>query len=322
MRAAIALAIVFGWVMPAHAGNDVGVVVIGHGAELSLISAHFEEWLGKHGRTVVPAPIPPAAITEIVDCFALEHPSCARNAVDGQTKASTIVIVRVAEKQGATREIALTVYWFDKGHAAIVEHARCERSSNTSLSSTTDTIMTKLARAALGALGHVNFRSSPPGARITIDGTSVGVTPLDWELPVGKHAIRMTLDKHEPQQRPVTVRADATEVVKMSLDASTDHVRSKNRDSVLLRVVPVTAMGAGAAAIILGGVLIAIDQNDDRRAPPIVRNSAPTGAVISVVGAAVAGAGAYLWFRRPEAKSSPVAAVARDAAYIGWLGRF
>jgi hypothetical protein len=132
----------------------------------------------------------------------------------------------------------------------------------------------------------------------------------------------MTLDKHEPEQRPVTVRADATEVVEMSFDAATDHVRNKNRDSLLLWVVPVAAMGTGAAAIIVGSVLIAIDQNDGPRAPPIVRNSAPTGTLLSVVGAAAAGVGAYLWFRRPETKSSPVAAVARDAAYIGWSGRF
>lgn len=56
--------------------------------------------------------------------------------------------------------------------------------------------------------------------------------------------------------------------------------------------------------------------------PAGVVTTAPAGAAISIGGAVLAGVGAYLWFRRPAATSSPVAAVTDDGAYVGWLGRF
>lgn len=177
--------------------------------------------------------------------------------------------------------------------------------------------------AHAGPVGHIRLRSSPPGARITVDGTPVGVTPLDWDVTAGKHMIGMECDHHQPQNRTITVSADHAEVVDMSLvETTTNAVRRERADSLRSRVLPIAAMGAGAAAVIVGGVLIAVDQNPGPRAPPSVHNSAPFGAGVSIAGAAAAGVGAYLWFRAAEPTSSPVAVVTGDTAYLGWLGRF
>jgi hypothetical protein len=82
MRAVIALAMMFGWALPANADNHVGVVVTGDSPELALIAAHFMDWLTNHGRVVVATPLSPAAITEVADCFAIDHPDCGRRSVD------------------------------------------------------------------------------------------------------------------------------------------------------------------------------------------------------------------------------------------------
>ena len=82
--------------------------------------------------------------------------------------------------------------------------------------------------------------------------------------------------------------------------------------------------GAGAAALITGFVLIAIDQDppDPRgEQPPTYRDTATGGTVLVVAGAAAIGAGAYLWWRDTHT-GGPVAAVTGTSGLVGWSGRF
>jgi hypothetical protein len=324
MRAAIVLAIMIGGPLSAHAGNgnDVGVVAAGDSTLLSVASAQITTWLSQHGRVAVATSIPSSAITGMLECFALGHSDCGHDIVDTQAKASTIVYARIVEKR-RTRDVILTLYRLDKGRAALAEGGTCERCTSASLRAAVDDIMARLMRPAAAAVGHIKLRSSPSGARITVDGKQVGVTPLDWDMTTGKHMLGMELDKHQAQQRTLNVSSDQDEVVDLSLvEIPTNAVRREGTDLSRSRVWPVAAMGVGAAAIIIGGVLIAVDQEPGQLAPPSVHNSAPIGVGVSLAGAACAGVGAYLWFRAAETSSSPVAVVTGDTAYLGWLGRF
>ncbi len=47
----------------------------------------------------------------------------------------------------------------------------------------------------------VSLRSTPPGARVSIDGSPVGVTPLDMPLPAGKHTATLEIEGREPATR-------------------------------------------------------------------------------------------------------------------------
>jgi hypothetical protein len=47
----------------------------------------------------------------------------------------------------------------------------------------------------------VSLRSTPPGARVSIDGTPVGVTPLDMPLPAGKHTATLEVEGRDPVTR-------------------------------------------------------------------------------------------------------------------------
>ena len=81
-------------------------------------------------------------------------------------------------------------------------------------------------------------------------------------------------------------------------------------------------MGAGGALIATGVVMILIDEDEAPDKPKFIRNTGPSGAGIALGGLAVA-AGGYIWYRMTGKKESqPVAAIAHDAAYVGWQGRF
>jgi hypothetical protein len=265
MRAAITLAFMIGSTLPAFADGDVGVVVAGEGAMLPQTLAQLESWLSERGYVVVASPLPPDAISDLMNCFVLGHPGCARDVVDRRARASAVVYVEVETRRG-TRDMALTVSWIDKVHAARVQRGTCEHCTNASLSAVANDVMTQLTRAVASAGGLVPPRGPRPAARLA-----------DVEAPVRRG-------------------------------------RS--------RVVPLTVMAAGAVAVIAGGVLIALDREPGPYAPPAIHTSAPAGAGISIAGTVVAGIGAYLWFRPPGVRSSPVASVTADTAYLGWRGWF
>jgi len=308
-----------GWLTSAHAGNDVGVVVTGDGAELARLSSHISSWLGRHGRAVVTAPIPLAALDKLGDCVVREELDCARRVVEGAATASAIVYVRVREQRTA-HDLTLTAYWLEKGRAALTEQGGCWRCTGESLSTATDEMMTRLLREVMRSMGRLKLRSSPPGARITLDGEAIGVTPLDWDVAPGTHTIRIEDGQRAPRTRTIIARPDATEVIELSLaDAPTG---PRDDGGSLRRAAPLAAMAIGSVAIVTGGVLIAIDKEPSASAPLHVRNTAPAGVGVAIAGGIVAALGAYLWIRAPETRSSPLAAVTRDAAYVGWFGRF
>lgn len=91
------------------------------------------------------------------------------------------------------------------------------------------------------------------------------------------------------------------------------------------KAVPYTLVGVGVAAIIAGGVLIAIDEDPPASGvqPKTIRDTATAGVITLGAGAVVTGVGAYLWYRSGHASSSaPVASVSHDGAVVGWAGRF
>ena len=79
-------------------------------------------------------------------------------------------------------------------------------------------------------------------------------------------------------------------------------------------------IGAGAAAIVAGGLLIAFDQD---RSPNqrYYYDTAKYGVASLIAGGLVAGAGLYLWLR-PAAPSAAAVAPVPGGAAIGCAGRF
>ena len=87
--------------------------------------------------------------------------------------------------------------------------------------------------------------------------------------------------------------------------------------------VPLGLMAAGGAAIVAGGVLLAIDQDPSPTGPqqPTYRDTATSGVILGVAGLAAVGTGVYLWMQERK-HGAPIAAVSHDTAVVGWTGSF
>lgn len=316
-RAALTLAVLLALASSAHAGGDVGVIVTGEGSMQPQLAAHLESWLSHHGHTLVPSPLPSEAITALIDCFALENQGCARDIIEKRARSSNMVYAHLETASDGTRDVTLTAYWFDKGHDAVAERKTCERCTDQSLRTIADELMKKLVGGA--DVGHVKLKSTPAGARITIDGQPIGVTPLDWDLLPGKHTIQMAKTGLQPASRAIVVVSNQTVSFTMDLVPGDDDHDGHQRS----RIIPLAALGVGGALVATGIVYIAIDQDPGPHAPPRIYDTARIGVGLAIGGVLVGGVGAYLmWFRSPKTTSTPVAAFTSDTAYVGWLGRF
>lgn len=318
-RLVLALAFLGALAAPARAGSDVGVVVAGDGS--TQLTAQIETWLTQHGRVVVPTPLPPEAVSALIDCLAMDNRPCASDVVEKRAKSSSVLYTRIDSKSGS-RDITLTAYWLAKGAGVAFATRACARCTDEALRTTADALMKKLVG---GETGHIKLTSNPPGATISIDGVAIGVTPLDWDIIPGKHTIRMEKPGLRPATRDVTVTAGKLEAVGMVMlppgadDANEATDGGPARSS---RIVPIAVLAAGGALLVAGGVMIAIDEDKGPKSPPTIRNTAPAGVGLAIGGVVVGAVGTYLmWFRSPSS-SAPVAAVSRDGAYVGWAGRF
>jgi hypothetical protein len=83
------------------------------------------------------------------------------------------------------------------------------------------------------------------------------------------------------------------------------------------RLAPRLLVGAGAAAMVAGGVLYAIDQ-DPGGPSSVSRNTAPAGIAVGAVGLAAVSVGLWLWGARGG--SSPMLAIGSSGGFIGWGG--
>ena len=75
-----------------------------------------------------------------------------------------------------------------------------------------------LATGAAAETGSLAIRSRPPGARVTVDGTSAGVTPLDVSLPVGRHQVRIEGDGYQAWVTSIEVTSSEPAQVNASLE--------------------------------------------------------------------------------------------------------
>lgn len=130
---------------PAHA-EKVGVVVTGEATLQPQVAAQLEGWLRDRGRTVIPGPLEPSAINTLIDCFVLEDLACAQGLVESRAKSNAVVYARVevTPTGDGTRQIAVTGYWFQKGHEPVAERRVCEACAGDALHGTVEELMLSL----------------------------------------------------------------------------------------------------------------------------------------------------------------------------------
>jgi hypothetical protein len=86
------------------------------------------------------------------------------------------------------------------------------------------------------------------------------------------------------------------------------------------RLVPQLLVGAGAAAVVAGGVLYAIDQDPGAATPREYRNAASAGVAVGTFGIAAVSMGLWLWSAHGNRRSTPTVAIGHAGGFIGWAG--
>jgi len=298
---------------PAHADGSVGVVVTGDATIQPQLAAQLEDWLRQRGHLLVPSPLPSEAINALIDCFVIEDLTCARKVVEQQSKSPQMIFAKVdlADSTSGMRDVTLTAYWFEKGTDPTAVRRSCANCTDAAMRTMTDELMSSLGGKSAAEVGQVSLTSTPAGASVTIDGKPVGVTPLTYTLPLGPHAISISLAEHADAARTVTVQRGETATIAVDLA----------RAAPRLRKLPLVVLGVGGA-VLLGGIIAYAASEEDTGEKPEYRDTKALGIGLGVVGLAAIGIGSYLLLRSDGTPEGPTVAVVPGAAYVGWRASF
>ncbi len=305
---------------PAQADDGTGVVVVGEATLQPALIAQVQGWVVQHQPPLVAQALEPEAVNATIDCFVLDDTTCARNVFEKKGKTTNLVFVRVEVVPGpnGARDITLTGYWFTKGKDPQSHKKVCEKCTDAAALAAVDEILAALSHSGNHDTGHLALTSNPPGARISIDGKPSGTTPLEIDLPAGDHHLALDRDGKPSEARLVTIRIGETASIDMSLAAP---IGSDADDHHAGHLLPKIAIGAGAALLVTGGILIGTSQTDDGTRPEY-RDTVPLGVVVGIIGALAVGGGAYWWHVEGKRDSAPVISATQGGAFVGWAGAF
>jgi hypothetical protein len=152
--------------------------------------------------------------------------------------------------------------------------------------------------------GRLVVRSVPEGATVSVDGTAVGVTLLEYGVSPGTHSVVVERAGFARAVRQVAVEPGETQVLEVVLDGA------EPTGGGVLRVAKWTSAGAGAACLIAGAWLLAIGDSANIEGgvrQPRANDDAAVGGVLVGVGAVAAAVSGYLFWR--DGRRSEVVAV-------------
>lgn len=75
-----------------------------------------------------------------------------------------------------------------------------------------------LVREIYNATGTVNFVTTPPGATIRVDGSAIGITPMEYRLPIGRHQFSVKLERYKSLESSMEVTSKEITRVEVGLE--------------------------------------------------------------------------------------------------------
>ncbi len=96
--------------------------------------------------------------------------------------------------------------------------------------------------------GAIQANSTPPGAKVALDGVNKGTAPLlITDVPSGPHTVRFSLNGYVEREQPVDVRAGQTATISANLTPM-----NQTRSGIPVLAV-LAALGAVAAGAVMRG---------------------------------------------------------------------
>ena len=296
--------------------ETAAIVVAGDPGKKATVIDAIAPWVESKGPSVLLDAVPQDEIDKLVDCFIADDPACAKSIVTGSGVGHLLfVMIEV----GGNDDVTITGWLFGSdGSIQAQERTVCADCRVDALARNARAMGEAVWRAADASHATLKITSDPVGAEVTIDGTSAGVTPLEVEVAPGSHTVHLSRADHDPRETTVEASGGTIVPVELTLERSVI-IRTKSR-------LPWFVIGGGAAAIVVAGVLFAIDEDNPPPMPGRPAEYTDTGlpaTVLGGLGVAAVGVGVYLMLRHPsERASAPIVRVSSDTVVLGWGGGF
>jgi len=296
--------------------DQTAVVVGGEPSKTATVVGAIAPWLESRGATVSLDTLAPTQAAALVACFLADDEPCAKAIVAAADVDRLVFVMVDVQHADAAENITLTSWLFDRaGTVTAAERRFCDACKLGPLATSAAELVAALAGEAATA---VTITSSPAGATVTIDGKPAGTTPLTLTLAPGDHELVFALAGHRSKTATLAVGAEPAEL-------TVDLVASGGPgDEPPSRLLPWTLVIAGAAAVATGGVLFAIDEDEDSIPDNQAQywQTALPGAVTIGVGAAAL-IGGILWLRSSKPSDSGLhATVSANHLSLGWASTF
>lgn len=309
-----------------------GVVAVGGNAEerdRAAVTAGATAATRQAGWQLPTKPLTKKESTGLLRCLDPGEPwNCIPGSIDSQGIHHALVVA--AEKQQAedgSPVVVLTAKLIvTQPHALAVRRRLCEHCADDRLTKASTELTEQLLQELAVRVGHtvLEVKSSPSGARITLDGVAVGATDNTFNTYPGSHVVIVEMPGYLTQTIPVDAQEGKTAEVAVTLQPSQRlpiPPRAEVSDAKPSRLLPIGLFGVGGAALIGSGVLIYLGERGGPDQRTVDKSATGHGIELGIIGLAVAGAGAYLWWR-DSATSAPTVSITSGGATVGWIKAF
>jgi hypothetical protein len=276
-------------------------------------------------------PLSAADVDGVITCLSREASQECTARFMSTTKASRAVVMRVANYRGET-----TIYgWIvaTSGTILVGNQRACEGCKGPQLAKSSRALLVNLLKDVETRTmpTRLAVRSTPPGARVELDGRIVGVTPLEHVVYSGKHRLVFYLHGYEPSIHEREALAGETTTVEADLKPTFSGIKEPvgggtKHESRPFPWRPWSLVGAGALVAAGGIALVAIDQDSGGRPYRLeYRDTSAAGFAGLGVGVAAATIGA-IWLWRDRTQTEPQRGLTMTAdsrsASLGYAGAF
>jgi hypothetical protein len=307
-----------------------GVIVIGGNAEerdRAAVTAGMTSAARGAGWQLPAKPLTKKETAGLLRCLDPGEPwGCIPGTINAQGIHHALVVA--AQKQQAedgSPVVVLTAKLIvTKPQALVVRQRFCEHCTDDKLTQASSELAQQLVQELAVRIGRtvLDVKSTPTGARITLDGVAIGATDATFNTYPGSHVVIIEKPGYLSQTVPVEAQEGKTAEVSIVLQessVSSPHItKQQPRPS---RLVPLIVIGAGGAGVVTAGILVYLGQQDGPDDKTIHRRATTLGVISGVAGLAAVGAGFYLLWKGSSASAPTVSAV-NGGAVVGWIRAF
>jgi PEGA domain len=317
---------------PVRAESTVvrGVIAIGGNADerdLEAIRLGLSAATQAVGWQLPSKPVSKKELAGLLRCLDPGDPSeCVPATLTAQgIRHALVVATKKQQAEDGSPVVVLTVNLIvTKPQALIVRQRFCEHCSEDKLTQAATEVTRQLMEELAVRTGRtiLAVTSRPSGARIVLDGASIGATDGTFNTYPGSHTVILEKPGYLTETLSVEAVEGKTAEISVVLRASAAAPpTSPPTPSPSSRKLPLALMGVGAASMVTAGVLLYVGEQDGPDDKRLRQRATPVGVAVGVAGVAAVGVGLYLWLRGPG-RSGPTASAQRGGVAVGWIEAF